>query len=319
MRKINKKAIIVTLLVFCSVFILVMKKQNKSGSKEIKMEITPAIGTIENYISTTGTVLPKNRLEIKPPVSGRIESILVKEGDIVKSSQVLGWMSSTDRAALLDAARGKGEETLQYWQETYKPIPLIAPIDGEVIVATIQPGQAVLTVEAVVVLSDRLIVRAQVDETDIGKIKKEGKAFVTLDAYPQERINAVVSHIYYESKTVSNVTVYEVDLLSEELPAFFRSGMNANIDFIEESRSDVLTVPLNAVQKEKEGNFVMVKDKSLKGIAKKQVVLGISDEKNVEIVSGIDLSDKIIVKTKKYELPENKEGGNPFMPNRRKQ
>ena len=88
--------------------------------------------------------------------------------------------------------------------------------------ATIQPGQTVTTSDAVVVLSDRLIVRAQVDETDIGKIKLNQGAFITLDAYLDTKIGAVVDHIYYESETVNNVTIYKVDLIPENTPEFFR-------------------------------------------------------------------------------------------------
>ena len=100
-----------------------------------------------------------------------MERVLVTEGDVVKQGQVLAWMSSTDRAALLDAARMQSKETSSYWETVYKPTPLIAPISGQVIVQQIQPGQTLGLDSAVVVLSDRLIVKAQVDETDIGRVK----------------------------------------------------------------------------------------------------------------------------------------------------
>jgi len=200
-----------------SIAYIVGIKQKKTPDEVVK-EISPVIGSIETFISSTGTILPKNRLEIKPPVNGRIEKILVKEGDEVKTGDILALMSSTERAALIDAARAKGEDALKYWEETYKPIPLLAPIDGEVIVETTQPGQTVTTSDPIVVLSDRLIVRAQVDETDIGKISLNKKAIITIDAYPDTKINSTVEHIYYESKTVNNVTIYEVDLIPEEIP-----------------------------------------------------------------------------------------------------
>ena len=151
-------AAVVILAVFGAFLINSNTKKDKS-SNEIVREIAPFTGSLKTFISCAGIVLPKNRLEIKPPVNGRIESILVREGDKVKTGQILAWMSSTERAALLDAARGKGEEALKYWEEIYKPIPLNAPIDGDVIVAKTQPGQTVTSSDAVVVLSDRLIVR----------------------------------------------------------------------------------------------------------------------------------------------------------------
>ena len=311
-RKLKLFLIVMVILIIAGVAITRMK-QRKSADGAVK-EITPVIGSIRTFISCTGTVLPKNRLEMKPPVNGRIEKILVQEGDKVKTGQILAWMSSTERAALLDAARGKGEESVKYWEEIYKPIPLPAPIDGEVIVATTQPGQTVTSSDAVVVLSDHLIVRAQVDETDIGKISADMKAMITLDAYPETKINAAVEHIYYESKTVNNVTIYEVDLKPEEVLAFLRSGMNASVDFIQLGKTNALLIPQEAVQKEKDENIVYVKENNGQEPLAVRVKLGISDDKNVEVLSGINEGDRIIVKAKKYSLPKNTTGRNPFMP-----
>lgn len=308
----------VAIIILGIIAVAVAKIKQKKSNGEVTEEITPVIGSIRTFISCTGTVLPKNRLEIKPPVNGRIETVLVQEGNKVKVGQILAWISSTERAALLDAARGQGEKSLQYWQDTYKPIPLPAPIDGEVIVATVQPGQTVTTSDAVVVLSDHLIVRAQVDETDIGKITTAMMAIITIDAYPDTKINASVEHIYYESKTVNNVTIYEVDLIPEEVPQFFRSGMNASVDFIEQSKVNALLIPQEAVYKEKEENFVLVKQTNGKEPLRAAVKLGISDDKNVEVISGINQNDTLIVKIKKYALPKSTTGGNPFMPARRR-
>lgn len=316
-KKINLFLLLGLILIIAAVSVIRIV-QNKS-SAEIVKSVTPFIGSIRNFISCTGTVLPKNRLEIKPPVNGRIESILVQEGDKVETGQVLALMSSTDRAALLDAARGKGEESLKYWENTYKPIPLSAPIDGEVIVATTQPGQTVTATDAVVVLSDRLIVRAQVDETDIGKITPEMKADITLDAYPDTKIKAAVEHIYYESQTVNNVTVYQVDLITKEVPPFFRSGMNASVDFILQDKKDILLIPAEAVYKENGQSYVLLRQNNSKEPVKARVSLGITDEKNVEVLSGVVESDRIMLKTKKYSLPKSATtGSNPFMPARRR-
>ena len=314
MRKNKLKLIFIVVIILSIAGVLVTRMKYKKSPDEVAKEITPVIGSIRTFISCTGTVLPKNRLEMKPPVNGRIEKILVQEGDKVKTGQILAWMSSTERAALLDAARGKGEESLKYWEEIYKSIPLPAPIDGEVIVATTQPGQTVTTADAVVVLSDHLIVRAQVDETDIGKISADMKAMITLDAYPDTKMNAAVEHIYYESKTVNNVTIYEVDLKPEEVLAFLRSGMNASVDFIQQGKTNALLIPQEAVQKEKNEDFVYLKQNNGQEPKAVRVKLGISDDKNVEVLSGINEGDRIIVKTKKYSLPKNTTGRNPFMP-----
>jgi macrolide-specific efflux system membrane fusion protein len=310
----NKKKIILILLVISIAGAAAyFKFKPTTITEEVTKEINPIRGSIQNVFSTTATVLPKNRLEIKPPVAGRVESILVKEGEKVKAGQILAWMSSTERAALLDAARGQGADVLKYWEDAYKAIPLLSPIDGEVIVATTQPGQTVTTADAVIVLSDNLIVRAQVDETDIGKVKLNQKVILSLDAYPDTKIKGYVEHIYYESETVNNVTIYKVDLVPEEVSSFFRSGMNATVEFITKQKDNVLLLPLEAVHKEKDESFVYVAANSGTPVIK-PVTVGMSDDKNVEIVSGIDEDEKVIVKSKKFVLPTTEAASSPFTP-----
>jgi len=303
------------LIILSFITVLIIKTRQDKSPDEIIREISPVFGNIRNFISTTGVVQPQNRLEIKPPISGRIEEIKVKEGEKVKVGQTLAWMSSTERAALLDAARSQGEESLKYWQEAYKPTPLIAPIDGDVIVRAVEPGQTVTSSDAVIVLSDRLIVMAQVDETDIGKVKLGQTATISLDAYPQVKVSARVVHISYESTVVNNVTIYEVDILPKNVPAVFRSGMSANVDIIEKSKDNILLIPLEAVNQGKEGSFVLLRQGKSRKTVKQRVTLGIFDEQNIEVISGLAPEDTIIMKTREYLPSKNsRSGGSPFMP-----
>lgn len=290
-----------------------MRLKDNDSSDEVLKVISPTIGSIQNSISTTGVVEPQNRLEIKPPINGRIEEILVEEGQSVKTGDVLAFMSSTERAALLDAARIKDKSELEYWQKAYNATPLIAPIDGEVIVRAVEPGQTVSTSDAILVLSDRLIVKAQVDETDIGKVKAGQDAIISLDAYPEIEVNSKVNHISYESKIVNNVTIYEVDILPDSVPEVFRSGMSASVDIINKSKDSILIIPLEAVDQTKDGAFVLLGNPAKP--TRQKIELGISDEENVEVVSGLNQDDKIIVKTQKYQPSKgNNSGGSPLLP-----
>lgn len=286
---------------------------------DVLQEITPRTGDIRLSVETTGAVQPQNRLEIKPSINGRIEDVLVKEGDAVKKGQILAWMSSTERAALIDAATSQGEKERQYWEDVYKKTPIISPIDGEVIVRTFEPGQTVTTNDAILVLSDRLIVKAQFDETDIGHVKVGQAAVIALDAYPNTKIDGTVDHIAYESEVINNVTIYNVDIVPQTVPDFFRSGMSANVEVIEKSRTGVLLVPVAAIKEEKEGKFVMVK-KRLGGTERRRVEVGVMDTNNAEILSGLSPSDIVMSKSQKYSPVRGQEAGtNPFLPSRRRQ
>jgi macrolide-specific efflux system membrane fusion protein len=316
--KINKKAgIIISIIVVVVIAVIAMTMNSKKPVK-ITTEYQAKTGTIKVTVSTTGMVQPQNRLEIKPQLAGRMESILVKEGQYVKKGQILAYMSSSDRAALLDAARALGEKNMKEWEDTYKPIPLMAPINGQVIVQSIEPGQTVSTADAIVVLSDRLIIQAQVDETDIGKVKLGQETAITLDAYPGTIIKGSVDHVYYESKTVNNVTIYDVDILPAKVPEFFRSGMSANIDIIQQQKENVVILPIDAVKKFGDKSFVFMK--SEKGVKpeKREIVTGITDGDNIEIVSGLNENDVVVVTKQNYVAQSNSQTVNPFMPSRPK-
>ena len=283
-------------------------------SKVTYKEYRPEIGAIRQMVSTTATIKPQNRLEIKSPVGGRIDKILVKEGDFVKKGQVLALVSSTERAALLDAATQKGQSEIDYWNKVYNQTALISPIDGQVIVSNLNPGQTITTNDAVLVLSDRLIVQADVDETDIGNVKVGQKARISLDAYPDIRVDGVVDHIYYESTLVNNVNIYHVDILPVEVPEVFRSGMSANIDIVVNEKENVLTLPLAAVRSQNGRSFVLMRAAAPDSVRRMPVRLGLQDENNVEIESGLSASDVVVARDKAFVLPKNNGGSNPFLP-----
>lgn len=305
-------------IIFFTIFLLiacdtgVCEKQDLNNLKAIKVKK----GTIKVTVLTTGTVQPQNRLEIKPPIAGRVEDILVQEGDTVKKGDLLAWMSSSERAALLDAARAKGEKELKTWQEYYKATPIYAPIDGTVILRDVEPGQTFAEQEAVFILSDRLVVKAQVDETDLGNIKIGQTTTILLDAYPKNKIKGKVVHIAYDSTTVNNVTTYLVDVIPDDANSIMRSGMTANVTFYIEEKENLIVIPESALQYKDGVSYVQVQGEK-NSIKQKKVTIGASDEENIEIKSGLNEGDEILVE-KAVVSNEDGNTGSPFMPFKRK-
>lgn len=288
----------------------------KSSSKGESYEQTAVTrGDIEVNVQATGGVQAQNRLAIKPPVAGRIESLTVKEGEHVRKGRIVGWMSSTERVALIDAARGRGEEELKKWSELYRPTPLVAPMTGVIILRAMEPGQTVTNQDTVLVMADRLIVKTDVDETDIGRVKLGQSAVITLDAYPVDSVAGKVVHIAFDSKTVSNVTVYEVKVEPVSIPEFMKSGMTANVIFQIEKKEQVLVLPSEAITAEGKDKVVLVASKSGKGESR-SVVTGITDGKRTEIISGVDDKDLILIPVAKAMATKDSRPTNPFMPSR---
>ncbi len=288
-------------------------RQGAKGDRPDFREVKVKRGDLAVTVLATGAVQPQNRVQIKPPIAGRVEDILVREGQFVKKGQILAWMSSTERAALLDAARAKGPEELTHWEDLYKAAPLVAPLGGLVISRNMEPGQSVTSGDAVLVLSDRLIVKAQVDETDIGRVNVGQEAEIVLDAYPQSTIASRVDHVAFEARTINNVTIYQVEVMPQRVPDFMKSGMTANVTFHVSRKRGVLLLPADAVREEEGRTVVLVPDPEGKGRPRPHEVKTLaSDGKRVEVVSGLSEGDTVLVRA--FRLPKGAAASSPFSP-----
>lgn len=299
-----------TIILLSGVVLYYRKQANLQGEsfRELKVEK----GDLGVTVLSTGTVLPQNRLEIKAPVAGRMEKVLVKEGQKLFKGQIIAWMSSSERAAMLDAARAKGEEEYQRWADLYLATPIVAPISGMLILRSVEPGQTFTNADAIFTMSDRLTVKAQVDETDISKIRNQEPAEIVLDAYPNQKISAVVDQIAFDAKTVNSVTTYIVDVLPKQTPDYMRSGMTANVTFFIESRKQILLVPNEAI-KVQDGKMIVTLRLPGEKASVKEVQLGISDGKKTEVLAGLSEGDTVLVQDIKLGT-EGKKSNNPFSP-----
>ncbi len=294
------------------VFLVGLWFWHREASSQVEAKTYEAIAVKRGHISkavlATGTVQPENQLAIKPPIDGRAEEVLVAIGDKVKKGQVLAWMSSSERAALLDVARTKGDKELKKWEDFYKAAALVAPLDGTIIGKSVVPGQVVTAADTVFTLSDHLIVAASLDETDLAKIALKQKVDMELDAYSSQPFTGRVERIAFSSTTVNNVTTYEVDILPDQVPDFMRSGMTASLTFVIAERDNALLVPALAVTHQGDQNTVLLATDSSGSSSRTQpVTLGITDGKLVEIVSGLKDNDTVLVE--KANLTSTTSGG----------
>lgn len=316
MKPIIKWTFLALVLVLAVVLGASACKSKKAGKSVSYKASQVTRGSVSSTIKSTGNVQPQNRLEVNPPVAGRVEKILVVEGQYVKKGQTLALISSSERAALLDAAGAKGAAEVAHWEDLYKATPLLAPMSGQVINREVEPGQAISTSSVVVVLSDHLIVDGEVDETDIGRIKVGQKATLTLDAYADQIIQARVSQIRYEAKTVNNVTMYEVYVLPVKVPAFMRSGMTANVEFIVGSQDDALLVPTDALTTANGKTTVLVPGGSGERPRSVEVETGLTNGTQTQIKSGLSEGDTVLTKSFSTASISTDDSSNPFMPKR---
>ena len=237
---------------------------------------------------------PENRVPIMPSVGGRVEEIFVNEGDKIKKGKLLAWISSNERAALLDTVKmsGADPQELQMVREAYNKMPLIAAIDGTIIKRSAEPGQTVSSGKEVLVLADRLIITANVDETDIGGVKKGQKAEFYLDAFPEDKHTGTVVSIAHDSTVENNINVYEVKILPSGKIPVLRSGMTADINIITETKKGVMSLPKKAIVYRDGESYIQIKKDGNK-LEDKKVKTGKSNEKYMEIVSGLEENETV--------------------------
>jgi macrolide-specific efflux system membrane fusion protein len=265
-------------------FLLVAR--DKPAYDYLKVERGPLRVTLRE----SAVVAPEHRLTITPPIPGRIDTINVANGADVKQGQVLAWISSTDRAALMDAARAAGGKEIKFWEDVYKPAPLIAPLDGHIISTAVVPGQVVVTAQTVFTMSDHLIIQAFLDETDLNSVWLGQHADITFDSFPEAHLTGKVHEIAYDATTVNNVTTYQVNIYLDHTPGYVRSGVSANVFLLISDRPSVLRVPSDTISPE--GMVLVAQGEGQPPVAQR-VEVGQTDGEWTEITDGLQEGDWI--------------------------
>ncbi len=264
-------------------------------------------GPMRVTLRESALVAPEHRLTITPPIPGRMDTILVANGEAVKQGQILAWISSTSRAALMDAARAQGGKELKYWEDIFKPAPLVAPLDGHIISTAVVPGQVVVTAQTVFTMSDHLIVQAFLDETDLSQTWLGQPVDITFDSFPDAHLTGKVHEIAFDATTVNNVTTYQVNIYLDNTPAYVRSGVSANVFLLISDRKDVLKIPTDAISPE---GTVMVVPGADEAPVERSLELGQSDGEWTEVKSGLVEGDWLARRA--FDLKKADNGGFSF-------
>jgi macrolide-specific efflux system membrane fusion protein len=275
-------------------------------------------------------------------ISGKVERLHANIGDNVKKGQIIAELEKADliaavnqRKAELELAEkelARQEELLKQdftpqqtrdeararWavakaalegaqvQESYATIT--APIDGVIASVSTQEGETVaagLSAPTFVTIIDlrRLQVDTFVDEVDIGKVHSGQKAVFTVDAFPAREFEGKVVAIYPKAVIQENVVNYDVVVqITGDPESVLRPEMTASVTLFQETRQNVLTVPVKAVKRENGKPVVYV---AAGGRTEpRSVKTGWKDAQWIEIQSGLEEGQSVLVET---ATPSNNE------------
>ena len=218
-----------------------------------------------------------------------------------------------------------------------------APMDGVVIKKGVELGDTITsgvssfnagTMIFTVADLKSLIIRVNLNEVDIAKVKVGQVVRITLDAFPQRAFTGKVRFVAPAADLVEKIKVFKVEVALDELSDCYRTGMSANVEILGDRRDKVVSVPLEALQhrdglpvvyrmkknlgpKElgvaKEGlsgrsQFVWLSDHWKDYFEVVPVQAGIATLERVEIISGLAKDDQVSLEDptrKKVEKDED--------------
>ena len=215
---------------------------------------------------------------------------------------------SDENLEIVDMELKNAEENLKHIEEQMAGAKVRAPVSGVVLKhmarkddappievgSPIKEGDVLFTVGNLQGMS----IKTKVDEVDVGKIAPQMPVHVTGDAFPNLTLKGVIDHISAQASSEGgdapgfDVTV-DIPKMSEEEKQEARVGMTANLEVLVYNNPDAMLVPISAVHRRGDGHYVLVRDGD--ALAERTVTPGMTTVTSVEILSGLQPGDEIVV------------------------
>lgn len=212
---------------------------------------------------------------------------------------------------------------------------ITSPIDGVVLNRAVEEGQTVAasfnTPELFTIVNDltQMEVQTSVDEADIGKVVQGQRVEFSVDAYPDLRFEGNVSEVRLQPVTTNNVVTYDVILSAPNPDKKLMPGMTASATIYVEEKENALILSGKAMRFTPDASYmqkiatgtandvpagrpdtamattpsgkmkdrmkmVWVKDEKT-GLRPNPVTVGIDNGTNVEVLTGLQEGDEVII------------------------
>lgn len=161
---------------------------------------------------------------------------------------------SAAKALVAEAQLAQRQAQLRQVQVDIERSEIRAPIDGVVVLRSVDVGQTVaasLTAPTLFTIAQDLReieVHASVDEADVGRVQVGQAVTFTVNAYPQRGFNGQVKQVRLGSQVLQNVVTYTVVIAAENGDLKLLPGMTANVRIVIEQREQAMMVPNAALR-----------------------------------------------------------------------
>ncbi|MDY6946721.1 MAG: efflux RND transporter periplasmic adaptor subunit [Pseudomonadota bacterium] len=172
--------------------------------------------------------------------------------------------------AAAKAAVAQARATLETVRSDLSKTEIRSPINGVILVRSVEPGQTVaasLQAPVLFIMAEdlkKMELHVSVDEADVGSVELGQQASFSVDAYPSRRFSAKLTQIYFASSntkasasassssaasaTSTGVVTYETVLEVDNPEMLLRPGMTATAEIVTTNIEDAVLVPNAALR-----------------------------------------------------------------------
>lgn len=260
------------------------------------------------------------------------EASLTRQQQLSASSLVSQTALETAEAAVeqaraqidqLDAQISQAELTVESAELNLSRTQIVAPADGTVVALLVEEGQTLNANSATPTIAkianlDTMVIKAEISEADVVKVEAGQKVYFTILGEPDQRIEANLREIEPAPTSIADETassgsaVYYNGLFEVPNPDHrLRISMTASVTIVLNEAKDVLTLPSSLVSRRGPDGGVMVTvyDPASEETRPARVEVGLNNNINAEILSGLDQGDLVVNASGARLAPGGGQGG----------
>ena len=219
-----------------------------------------------------------------------------------------------------------GEAALQRANVDLSYCKITAPVDGIVISRVVDLGQTVAAAMTTPILFaiaqdiTRMHIKASISESDIGMVKDGQTISFTVDAFPDEVFNGIVTQVRKAPIITNNVVTYDTIISVDNPEQKLFPGMTADVSVLVAERKGVLKIPNTALRFsppegtkyarkapdkiERNERLVYTLEADGQTMLPVVVKVGITDNVDTEVLSGLPAEASVITAS----IPAPKKG-----------
>ena len=228
--------------------------------------------------------------------------LAVNRQKVAKGQLVVSQAKVSEAGAQVAQARA----SLERAEEELRNATIRAPIAGMVLTRDIEVGSPVSSIlnlganaTLVMTLGDikEVFVRGKVDEADIGQVRFEQPARISVETFKDRKFDGKVTLISPMGAEKDNVTTFEVKVSIDNPGNELKANMTANAEIILEERPNALIVPEAALSYDasRQASVDLFDPSQPTSRRKVPVKVGISNGTRAQLVEGVKKGDKVIL------------------------